>query len=267
MNIQPLHGDSVILAQKPLTPFQNCAVMILNLTERIESCRQQAGLDSKAGTSESTSEAESTALNTLLSWRNTLAACFDWGKTSTMSTESETTTDWKTLNFCLSQITLADITPAESRRSGLSASASNAARYFDATLAKLNATQELSALASAIEQDRTDSLDVDGNVKAQPIIVARKPLEGTVVANVLKWGTGAINIDACRIATNPTVKPTALMRYLCRLVTPPNGAILDPFMGSGSTGKAATLEGFNFIGIEKEAEYVEIAMARINPAD
>jgi DNA modification methylase len=65
---------------------------------------------------------------------------------------------------------------------------------------------------------------------------------------------------------HPTVKPTDLMRYLCRLVTPPNGTVLDPFTGSGSTGKAATLEDFNFIGIEQSAEYVEIATARINHA-
>jgi DNA modification methylase len=62
---------------------------------------------------------------------------------------------------------------------------------------------------------------------------------------------------------HPTVKPTDLMRYLCRLVTPPDGVVLDPFMGSGSTGKAAMLEGFRFIGIEREAEYLEIAQARI----
>ena len=65
---------------------------------------------------------------------------------------------------------------------------------------------------------------------------------------------------------HPTVKPTDLMRYLCRLVTPPGGTVLDPFMGSGSTGKAAILEGFNFIGIEREADYVEIAKARIASA-
>jgi len=65
---------------------------------------------------------------------------------------------------------------------------------------------------------------------------------------------------------HPTVKPTALMRYLCRLVTPPGGVVLDPFMGSGSTGKAAVLEGFRFIGIEREAEYVEIARTRIHAA-
>ena len=62
---------------------------------------------------------------------------------------------------------------------------------------------------------------------------------------------------------HPTVKPTALMRYLCRLVTPPEGIVLDPFMGSGSTGKAAMLEGFQFIGIERDADYLEIAKARI----
>jgi site-specific DNA-methyltransferase (adenine-specific) len=66
---------------------------------------------------------------------------------------------------------------------------------------------------------------------------------------------------------HPTVKPTALMRYLCRLVTPPGGVVLDPFTGSGSTGKAAILEGFRFIGIEREAEYVEIAKARIGAVE
>jgi DNA modification methylase len=208
----------------------------------------------------------------------------------------------------------------------------------------------------------------------EPIIVARKPLCGTVAENVLAHGTGAINVDGCRVGTeawsrkatgnstpygsettwntsatpdidrsgvgrwpanlihdgsdevvglfperdgavsngskgttgsngiynegwgavkqkpgradsgsaarffycakaskadrdadnkHPTVKPTALMRYLCRLVTPPGGVVLDPFTGSGSTGKAAIMEGFRFIGIECEAEYVEIAKARI----
>lgn len=66
--------------------------------------------------------------------------------------------------------------------------------------------------------------------------------------------------------SHPTVKPTDLMRYLCRLVTPANGVVLDPFMGSGSTGRGAVLEGFRFIGIEREAEYIEIARARIDSA-
>ena len=174
----------------------------------------------------------------------------------------------------------------------------------------------------------------------EPITVARKPLCGTVAENVLRHGTGGINVDGCRVGVDggtakgnppkaesngiyghgingacdildigkgrwpanlihdgsdevvgllgsaarffycakaskrdrgegnrhPTVKPTDLMRYLCRLVTPPGGTVLDPFMGSGSTGKAAMLEGFRFIGIEREAEYVEIAKARIQAA-
>lgn len=66
--------------------------------------------------------------------------------------------------------------------------------------------------------------------------------------------------------SHPTVKPTDLMAYLCRLVTPPGGTVLDPFMGSGSTGKAAVLEGFNFIGIDLSPEYVAIARARIEYA-
>jgi len=183
----------------------------------------------------------------------------------------------------------------------------------------------------------------------EPIIMARKPLDGTVADNVERWGTGAINIDGCRIPTednlnggayaknsqkdvslatsyglgvtgkefsqpegrfpancitldddaffskyfnvtppelckkaskrdrnsdwrgeeigttnrHPTVKPTDLMAWLCRLVTPPGGIVLDPFAGSGSTLVAAKREGFQYIGIEREAEYVEIAKARV----
>jgi len=182
--------------------------------------------------------------------------------------------------------------------------------------------------------------------------LARKPLsEKTVAANVLKWGTGGINIDGCRVgeevrvnqpsasnmtpndgrdtaklkawletretktvtgrfpanlihdgsqevldlfpesgekspsrffycakaskkdrndglpegesSTHPTVKPTALMQYLCRLITPPQGIVLDPYMGSGSTGKAAVREGFDFVGCELDADYHAIATARI----
>lgn len=180
----------------------------------------------------------------------------------------------------------------------------------------------------------------------EPIIVARKPLVGTVAANVLEHGCGGLNIDGCRVGTeprpliesksersgnafgdglngsraagetttgrwpanfihdgsdevvglmpepaarffycakaskadrnegleadtrnhHPTVKPTDLMRYLCRLVTPPGGTVLDPFCGSGSTGKAAALEGFNFVGIEQDADYIDIATARIEHA-
>lgn len=173
----------------------------------------------------------------------------------------------------------------------------------------------------------------------EPITMARKPLSGTVAETVLQHGTGAINVDGCRVGTeirlnqsagnknlehrttvtpvsshnetngrecigrwpaniihdgsneaalalksgarffytakagkvdresennHPTVKPTMLMAYLCRLVTPPGGTVLDPFMGSGSTGKAATVNGFRFIGIERDPEYHKIAQARIS---
>lgn len=77
-------------------------------------------------------------------------------------------------------------------------------------------------------------------------------------------GDGVTPIYApVRANIHPTVKPTDLMRYLCRLITPPDGVILDPFMGSGSTGKAAMLEGFRFIGIEQSPEYFAIARTRI----
>lgn len=82
---------------------------------------------------------------------------------------------------------------------------------------------------------------------------------------------GGVGGDNPRNRTNnaklnhhPTVKPTTLMQYLVRLVTPPNGIVLDPFMGSGSTGKACAYEGFDFIGIEQSSEYVAIAQARID---
>ncbi len=82
-------------------------------------------------------------------------------------------------------------------------------------------------------------------------------------------GYDAVQTDALprvieRKNTHPTVKPHDLMRYLCRLVTPPKGIILDPFMGSGSTGKAAVAEGFCFVGIDMTEEYFEISEARIS---
>jgi DNA modification methylase len=66
---------------------------------------------------------------------------------------------------------------------------------------------------------------------------------------------------------HPTVKPTALMEYLVKLVTPPNGTVLDPFTGSGSTGKAAILNGFDFIGIEMTEDYLPIIAARLKHAE
>jgi site-specific DNA-methyltransferase (adenine-specific) len=171
----------------------------------------------------------------------------------------------------------------------------------------------------------------------EPILLARKPICGRTIENIETFGTGALNIDATRIASttrsegywpadvalshspdcpvglldgdragpsrlfycakatrlereagcdelplrsiqlytgkrqsprlvrnlHPTVKPVELMRWLVRLVAPPGGVVVDPFCGSGSTGIAAVLEGRQFLGVEREPAYVEIACARL----
>lgn len=80
---------------------------------------------------------------------------------------------------------------------------------------------------------------------------------------VAKASSGERNAGLADRNPHPTVKPIELMRWLVRLITPPGGTVLDPFCGSGSTGCAAVLEDFDFVGIEREAEYVEVAEARI----
>ena len=101
----------------------------------------------------------------------------------------------------------------------------------------------------AAKKDRNEGLIVEKEKNKRPIGVAFNNED-----DLFQQGSGN---------NHPTVKPTDLMRYLINLVTPPNGTILDPFMGSGSTGKAAVRCGVNFIGIEKEQEYMDIASARI----
>lgn len=81
-----------------------------------------------------------------------------------------------------------------------------------------------------------------------------------------KIGANPDKPNAPRANTHPTVKPTGLMRQLVRLVTPPGGVVLDPFTGSGSTGKAAILEGFEFIGCELTDDYLPIIEGRLNHA-
>jgi site-specific DNA-methyltransferase (adenine-specific) len=89
----------------------------------------------------------------------------------------------------------------------------------------------------------------------------------TRLGNAAERAAGITHVELQKVRNHhPTVKPTDLMRYLCRLVTPPDGLVLDPFTGSGSTGKAAMLEGFRFVGCELSAEYIEIARARIGHA-
>lgn len=110
--------------------------------------------------------------------------------------------------------------------------------------------------AKASKSDRNEGLE------GMPDKVKLAQMRGTN-------GTGKKNFeggfqDSIQKNHHPTVKPTKLMSYLIKLITPPGGIVLDPFTGSGSTGVAAIREGFRFIGIEMEAEYYEIAIARIN---
>lgn len=89
----------------------------------------------------------------------------------------------------------------------------------------------------------------------------------TRVGNASERAAGITHVELQKVKNiHPTVKPTDLMRYLCRLVTQPGGTVLDPFMGSGTTGKAAMLDGFEFIGCEMDEQYYKIAEARIRHA-
>jgi site-specific DNA-methyltransferase (adenine-specific) len=94
-----------------------------------------------------------------------------------------------------------------------------------------------------------------------------KPYNGNLNNAAYEYSDGA-HRDAsrrpARANVHPTVKPTDLMRHLVRLVTPTGGVVLDPFLGSGTTGLAAEMEGFEWVGIEREEEYVRIAEARLN---
>ena len=103
------------------------------------------------------------------------------------------------------------------------------------------------------KRDRNEGCD-ELHEKTVNIAAATRPPKGEEYANERVISSKNFH---------PTVKPTELMKYLIRLVTPKGGIVLDPFMGSGSTGKAAVLEGMEFIGIEREPEYFEIAEQRI----
>ena len=112
--------------------------------------------------------------------------------------------------------------------------------------------------AKSSQAERDSGLD---SLQIQSAAVRTNRREGSAGINAFAGATGpARNI-------HPTVKPLALMRYLCKLVTPQGGVILDPFMGSGTTGVSAKLEGFNFIGIEKENSYVKISSLRISAVE
>jgi site-specific DNA-methyltransferase (adenine-specific) len=125
-------------------------------------------------------------------------------------------------------------------------------------------------VAKASKRDRNEGLD-DLEAKTASEMTGRKEgsaglvmkhEDGSDKANAYAGTTGA-----ARQNFHPTVKPTSLMEYLVKLVTPPGGVVLDPFTGSGSTGKAAILQGFDFIGIELTEEYLPIIQGRLKYAE
>ena len=146
-------------------------------------------------------------------------------------------------------------------RTGYADSEKSAARFFkqvshdDEDLATI---QRFMYCAKASKRDRDEGLE-GFEVKAA------KSYEGGRIVSADHPET-AMGGESVRANIHPTVKPTELMRYLCRLVTLPGGVVLDPFMGSGSTGKAAMREGLRFIGCEMSPEYLKIARARIESA-
>lgn len=127
----------------------------------------------------------------------------------------------------------------------IAASAGSAARFF--------------YCAKASKKDRDEGLESFE-------IKDTAAMQGNLVSGQRLAGDGTPIATPRRANIHPTVKPTELMRYLCRLVTPPGGTVLDPFAGSGSTGKACALERFQFIGFELDESYAAIAAARIEEA-
>jgi site-specific DNA-methyltransferase (adenine-specific) len=125
-------------------------------------------------------------------------------------------------------------------------------------------------VAKASKRDRNEGLE---ELEARTALEMTGRKEGSA-GLVWKHDDGSDKANAyagtsgsARQNFHPTVKPTALMEYLVKLVTPPNGTVLDPFTGSGSTGKAAILNGFDFIGIEMTEDYLPIIKARLQHAE
>lgn len=116
-------------------------------------------------------------------------------------------------------------------------------------------------VAKASKRDRNEGLE------ELPSQVTGSFDGNTDLDNARKIGADPSKPNQPRQNFHPTVKPTDLMRYLIKLVTPPNGIVLDPFTGSGSTGKAAILEGFRFIGIEMTQDYIPIIEGRLKHAE
>jgi DNA modification methylase len=144
------------------------------------------------------------SLNIGLSWLRTLAAILIQGNTSTTEMVSRLTTDLRTLNSLASQITPNTIIQDAIHQLGIGSNASLVGRIFSAAALTLEITRELSVAENAFGADAICSPDGIGQIApaVEPIVLARKPLEGTLAQNTLKHGVGGLNIDACRVATD-----------------------------------------------------------------
>jgi DNA modification methylase len=161
-------------------------------------------INSEVDMLESVSEKENTALNTLSLWKSILEEVSDEEKMSTTSTELETIIDWKILSYCLSQTTPDIIIKANSNPNGLKSDVLPVINYLNASFALLKNTLTLSALAPVMFEPSKET-GITPNL--EPIIMSRKPLsEKTVAENVLKWGTGGLNIDKSRVGTGGHLK-------------------------------------------------------------
>lgn len=159
----------------------------------------RAALSDQMGTSQFGSALIS-ALSTVSSWNSTLAEASGHASTFITGTESSTTTELKILKSSLSRITPESIILAHKLGGWSNASASPAEKTFNAHVRKWQSTLELHALASVTEQFAEPS-QVETATGSERVVLARKPLDGTVAENVMKWGVGALNIDACRVNT------------------------------------------------------------------
>jgi len=181
--------------------------------------------------------AATTSLSIVSSWRRTLVESWSDGSTSTTETKSNTTTDSRTLKFSLSQITPSTIIKACSLPGGFNANASTAESHFNASLLLLQSIRTLSATEPAISQAQHEHLGAGVKPNLDPCIMARKPLVGTVAANVLEHGTGALNIDGCRVGDEERVNGAGSVTSLQRQSRVAAGYRDDAGVGPGSDAK------------------------------
>lgn len=184
------------------------------------------------------------------------------GSKSTIKISTSLIATSEIFRYLLRSLTKESTADAHSSAGNGSSHAGNAETNSRRLIITSGLTVSVRGVERAASQTQWEISGIGGGVSAHDL-VDRKP--GSAGMNSPRAGAGRTSKGE-RKSNHPTVKPVELMRWLCRLVTPPNGRIIDPFLGSGTTGVAAVLEGFDFTGIEREADYVPIARARIAEA-